>query len=248
MKKRKLTILLLLSVFLFSLGSCTSNKQSTDYVGSAKTKNGRFVKYKKYKPQKQLFAFNKKASPKKTRKKPIEPKQLTAKKETTVVAESTPMNEGLLASNNTNDYQIYLNKNQTDKTNYLAVENESSEEWKSEEIGIGEIKKNKTAKYKTPKKRHKSFGRSQYDWVSITGASAAAVATTSLIFFVTAFSAYLAFFLGLVALVFGIIGLIRVKRHGYKGKGFAIAAIIAGILLILIAPIYLEALSFTGFG
>lgn len=64
-------IVKLLTLISFSLiiilSSCNSNKHTTSYRGIAKTKNGRFVKYKKQNPGKRFLAFKREDKSKKNR-------------------------------------------------------------------------------------------------------------------------------------------------------------------------------------
>ncbi|MBN2454052.1 DUF4190 domain-containing protein [Candidatus Woesearchaeota archaeon] len=56
----------------------------------------------------------------------------------------------------------------------------------------------------------------------------------------------LAFFFPLVGLIIGIVALVKINKEGGEGKGMAIAAIVIGAIMTLLAPVLFGAIAYFG--
>ena len=105
-------IIKLLTLISFSLiitlSSCSSPKDTTSYRGVAKTKNGRFVKYKNRNPTKKFLAF-------KSKKKLIKTNSRRSFDQPSEKLASIDLNNDLIADNSESNYQIYLKKDNVNK-------------------------------------------------------------------------------------------------------------------------------------
>ncbi|PLX01879.1 MAG: hypothetical protein C0595_13110 [Marinilabiliales bacterium] len=212
--------------FIIILSSCNTTKNTNSYRGIAKTKNGRFVKYKKHNPDKKFLAFKVKKKSKKTtsEEKLEQPSQHMA---------SIDGNSILIADNSESNYHIYLKKdkvNEVTKYTNPVVEDELL----YEKI---KTKKSKRIKYNnkqpdTSLSEPSENDDRKFDWVSLLGfvLSIAAFGAVLLATILGGGVFLLGLALGIFAIVLGSIGLGRVNKSSgaLKGKGFSLAAIIIG--------------------
>jgi len=249
MKTTMNKIIKLLTLISFSLiitlSSCSSPKDTTSYRGVAKTKNGRFVKYKNRNPAKKFLAF-------KSKKKIIKTNSRKSIDQPSEKLASIDLNNDLIADNSESNYHIYLKKDNVNKiAKYTkpVVEDELL------------FEKAKTKKYIEKNSKNKSRDNSsveaseiddaKFDWVSLLGfvISIAAFGAILLATILGAGVFLIGLVLGVSAIILGSIGLGRVnKSYGsIKGKGFSIAAItIGGIFLTAITFFFI--MLFLAFG
>ncbi|PLX10040.1 MAG: hypothetical protein C0598_11270 [Marinilabiliales bacterium] len=241
--KKTIKLLTLISFsFIIILSSCNSAKHTNSYRGIAKTKNGRFVKYKKQNPNKKFLAFKAK---KKSKKITSEPKIEQPSQSIT----SIEGNNLLIADNSESSYQIYLKKdnvNPISKYTNPIVKDELLD--KSTPTNKSNAKNQKYKQAKSSLSEPSKSTEAKYDWVSLVGfvLSIAAFGAILLATILGGGVFLLGLTFGIFAVIMGLKGLGRInKKFGeLKGKGFALSAIIIGgsflvlltvLLIILIA-------------
>lgn len=231
MKKISFLISILISLSVL-LSSCNSSKVNSSRYLEAKTKNGRFVRYKKAQIDKDFLAFRKRKQPGKLKSE----KRIKLNDEQ-LVNNLTKKELDRIQKEDIEQKELYTNIPNLNKQTGFSFQTKRQEDFndllKESQIEVRDTgilsDKNNSFQNDTYKNTSSRKGR------KIEGFGLAGFIAGIIGFFVASIP------LGIISLVFGAIGLARIakKPDQRKGKGFSIAAIVIGIILIVATVILL---------
>jgi len=219
--------------FILVFTSCNTSQQSTDFNAKARTKNGRFVKYKKHNSNKNYYAFKgKKKRVSKSSRTPLK----NADEKTSELRVSPREEYSSYLADNSKDKIIPRKKKQPKYFKAEAAQNDVMNN-----ISTPPLSQNTKSFF--GKQKNNFLGnevsntavnenKKSPEWISIIGLIFSTLAAISL-FTGVGVGFFLTF--AVVGMVMGIIGLIRIQKspNRLSGRGYAIAAIsIGGTLLI----------------